>query len=426
MLEMIKIYFKPRLLIIFLLGFSSGLPLLLSMSTLAYWFAKVGIDKSTIGLFALVGMPYAWKFLWAPVLDQFSIPFFSRHLGHRRGWLLFVQLLLALAIFATGYSDPANNLFLTALTVLSITFLSATQDILIDAYRIESLDPTEYAAGGGAEVFGYRLGMLVSGGLALMLSDMFSWQHVYGIMALCMGVGVLTTLFCKEPVSTRKLVNAKLSFPQRIRHALMDPFTDFMHRAGWFWILLFILFYRFGDNIVGQMAFVFYKEMGFSGAEIGWISKTFGVGMTIFGTLLGGSIAYRIGIMKTLMVGGILHIISNSFFIILALHGHVIEYLYGAIIAENISGGIMTAAFVAYLSSLCNKEFTATQYAWFSSVMAITRVFVQVSSGFLASYFSWISFFLIASVGALPSLGILWYLMKRHPLVVTPKNKMRA
>ncbi|MEI8320446.1 MAG: AmpG family muropeptide MFS transporter [Alphaproteobacteria bacterium] len=411
-MNLLTLYLKPRLLVILCLGFSSGLPLLLTLSTMSFWFASVGVDKTTIGLFALVGAPYAWKFLWAPVLDSTSIPFLSNIMGHRRSWMLIVQVLLAGAIFWMGHSNPADNLFLTACAALSVAFFSATQDILIDAYRIESLDPSEYAAGGGAEVFGYRLGMIIAGGIALMLSDIYTWKTVYSIMALCMGLGIVTTLLCKEPQSIKCQVDKMLSFSKRARHALIDPFLDFIQKPNWGFILLFILLYRFGDNLIGQMSTVFYKELGFSGTEIGMITKAFGVWMTILGGLLGGVIAFRIGTMKALMVGGIIHILCNGFFILLAIHGHSIGYLYGTVISENLSGGFMAAAFVAYLSQLCNKEFTATQYAWFSSTMAITRVFVQTSSGFLAATFGWIPFFVLASLGAVPSLLILWYLIR--------------
>lgn len=407
-----SIYFEKRLIVILLLGFSSGLPLLLTLSTLSFWFAKVGIDKKTIGLFALVGLPYVWKFVWAPLLDRFHVPFLTKKLGRRRGWLLFIQICLAASIIMMGHSQPEENLFLTAVFALCVSFFSATQDILIDAYRIESLAPSEYAAGGGVEVFGYRLGMIVAGGFALSLSDSYSWSTVYLIMGLFMGVGMLTTLFCKEPPASKKVDLEKKS----LKTVIIDPFLEFVKRPGWFWVLLFIILYRFGDNIIGQMATVFYQKLGFTGTEIGMVTKTFGIWMVVVGGLLGGAIAKRIGIMKTLLWGGILHILSNGFFIALALHGHSMPYLYGTIISENLSGGIMTSAFVAYLSRLCNINFTATQYALLSALMAVGRVFVQSTSGFLADQFDWVTFFVIASTAALPGLFLLTYLMKRFPI----------
>lgn len=411
-LDSLSIYFKKRLIIILLFGFSSGLPLLLTLSTLSFWFSKAGIDKKTIGLFALVGLPYVWKFLWAPFLDRFRAPILGKKLGRRRGWLFWTQLCLAASIILMGHSQPETNLFLTAVCAVCVSFFSATQDILIDAYRIESLDPSEYAAGGGVEVFGYRLGMIIAGGFALSLSDSYSWSTVYLIMGLFMVVGLLTTFLCKEPPTSKQTDLEKKS----IKTVIVDPFLEFIKRPGWVWVLLFIILYRFGDNLIGQMATVFYQKLGFSGTEIGVVTKTFGIWMVVIGGLAGGSIAKRIGIMKTLMFGGILHVISNGFFILLALHGHSMPYLYGTIISENISGGIMTSAFVAYLSRLCNINFTATQYALLSALMAIGRVFVQSTSGFLADQFDWVSFFLIASAAALPGLILLGYLMKRFPI----------
>lgn len=411
-LDSFSIYFKKRLLIILLFGFSSGLPLLLTLSTLSFWFAKVGIDKKTIGLFALVGLPYVWKFLWAPFLDRFQAPFLGKWLGRRRGWLFLTQIFLAVSIIMMGHSQPQENLFLTAVLALFVSFFSATQDILIDAYRIESLDPSEYAAGGGAEVFGYRLGMIIAGGVALSLSDTYAWSTVYLIMGLFMLVGLLTTLFCKEPATSKKTDLEKKS----LKTVIVDPFLDFIQRPGWVWVLLFIILYRFGDNLIGQMATVFYQKLGFTGTEIGMVTKTFGIWMVVVGGLMGGAIAKRIGIMKTLMIGGILHVFSNGFFILLALHGHSMPCLYGTIISENISGGIMTSAFVAYLSRLCNINFTATQYALLSALMAVGRVFVQSTSGFIADQFDWVAFFVIASTAALPGLILLGYLMKRFPI----------
>lgn len=411
-LDSFSIYLKKRLIIILLLGFSSGLPLLLTLSTLSFWCAQVGIDKKTIGLFALVGLPYVWKFVWAPFLDRFHAPFLGKLLGRRRGWLVLVQIALALSIIMMGHSQPQENLFLTAIFALCVSFFSATQDILIDAYRIESLDPSEYAAGGGVEVFGYRLGMIVAGGFALSLSDSYAWSTVYLIMGLFMGVGLLTTLFCKEPPASKKIDLEK----KNLKTVIVEPFLEFIQRPGWVWVLLFIILYRFGDNLIGQMATVFYQKMGFTGTEIGMVTKTFGIWMVVVGGLVGGAVAKRIGIMKTLMFGGILHVFSNGFFVLLALHGHSMPYLYGTIISENISSGIMTSAFVAYLSRLCNINFTATQYALLSALMAVGRVSVQSMSGFLAEQFDWVAFFLIASAAALPGLILLGYLMKRFPI----------
>jgi PAT family beta-lactamase induction signal transducer AmpG len=415
MTDAIKMYFKPRLITIFLFGFSSGLPLLLTLSTLSWWLSSVGVDKKSIGLFALVGAPYTFKPLWAPILDRTTLPLFGR-LGRRRGWLLFIQLMLAGSIILMGHSDPANDLKMTAIFALMVSFWSASQDIVIDAYRIEALKKEEFTAGGGVEVFGYRMGMIIAGGVALGLSDLFSWEIVYLIMACFMSVGILTTLICKEPVSSKRVDLSEKNGLNWVKHSIIDPFLDFIKRPGWLLILTFIVFYRFGDNIIGQMATVFYRELGFTGTEVGTATKTFGIWMVVLGGLVGGSIGFRIGIMKTMLLAGFLHIISNGFFILLAVKGHSIPVLYMTVISENISSGIMTSAFVAYLSRLCNVSFSGTQYALFSSLMAVTRVFVQTSSGWLADHFGWVNFFIFASIAALPALFLLMYLMKKHPL----------
>jgi PAT family beta-lactamase induction signal transducer AmpG len=415
-LNSFRIYLDRRLIIIFLFGFSSGLPLLLIGSTLAFWCSKVGVDKSTIGLFALVGFSYTLKPLWAPLLDRMKAPFFGKIMGRRRGWLFVTQVCLAAAIFALACNAPEINLWNTALCAVFVAFFSATQDILVDAYRIESLPVTEYTAGGGVEVFGYRIGMIVAGGVALGLFDHYSWQTVYTFMAACMGVGILTTLFCKEPEASQKVKTNVDSPVDAFKTAFLMPFLDFIKRAGWYWIVAFIILYRATDYLIGKMSTVFYQELGFTGTEIGMVTKAIGIWMAVAGGLVGGSIAYRIGIMRTMLWGLIMHVISNGFFLLLAEHGKSMPLLYTTVISQELSGGIMASAFVAYLSRLCNVQFSATQYALFSALMANGRVFVQAGSGVLAESFGWPMFFIVCSLGSIPGLLILLYMMKKHPI----------
>ncbi len=415
-LDTFRIYLDRRLIIILLFGFSSGLPLLLIGSTLAFWCSKVGVDKATIGLFALTGFPYIWKFLWAPFLDRMKVPFLGKVMGRRRGWLFVVQVCLAVAIFAMGCNPPEVSLWHTALCAVCVAFFSATQDILVDAYRIESLPVTEYTAGGGAEVFGYRMGMIVAGGVALGLFDHYSWQTVYTFMAMCMGVGILTTLFCKEPEAS-KTVKTKADSPvEAFKTGFLMPFLDFVKRPGWYWIFAFIILYRATDYLIGKMATVFYQEIGFTGTEIGMAAKTIGIWMAVAGGLIGGAIGYRIGIMKTMLWGAVVHVVSNGFFLLLAEQGKSMPLLYTTVISQEISGGIMTSAFVAYLSRLCNAQFSATQYALFSALMSIGRIYVQAGSGFLADSFGWPMFFIVCSLGSIPGLLILLHLMKKDPI----------
>lgn len=414
-LDSIALYLRPRLIVVLLLGFSSGLPLLMTISVLSWWLASVGIAKSTIGLFALVGMPYTLKPLWAPFVDRLSPPLFFKKLGRRRGWLLLTQFCLTASIILMGQSDPQNNISMMAIFALILSFFSATQDIIIDAYRVESLDTEEYPAGASVEVFGYRLGMMLTGSLGLWLSDRMTWDSVYFILALFMGVGIITTLFCKEPKGIREAKEGTVL--DWIRESYVGPFKDFIQKSGWQWILAFILLYYFGDQIIGRMSTVFYKEVGFTGKEVALATKTFGMWMVVLGGFIGGSIGFRFGVMRTMLVAGILHMAANMCFIILATKGHSIHMLYVTVAAENLSSGAMASGFVAYLSRLCNKQFTGTQYALFSAIMAMPRTYVTAFvSGPLAEHLDWVSFFIAATAGAVPGLLILLVLMKKFPV----------
>lgn len=418
-MKSVKVYCTQRLLVIGLLGFSSGLPLLLTLSTLTWWLANKGIDKKTIGLFTLVGVPYAWKFVWAPVVDRMPIPFLTKWLGRRRGWLLFSQIILAACIFMMGFSNPTKSLENMALWAILVAFWSATQDIIIDAYRIESLKPEEYGAGAAIEVNGYRLGMMVAGAGALALSDFYDWSMVYGIMALCMGVGMITTLFCREPEHETLSRNFKLN--DWLKNSVVGPFKEFVTRPGWVYVLLFVVLYKLGDNLIGPMATVFYKDLGFTGVEVGTASKFFGVWMVVLGSFMFGSVVYKWGIMRSLFIAGLIHMVANFMFFVLAEVGHDITFLYLAIAMENLSNGMMIAAFVTYLSSLCNISYTATQYALLSSFMAQTRTLGQVSSGWLADTLSWPGFFGVTILAAVPALLLLLFMMKKYPLKIDKK-----
>lgn len=415
-LSAFSLYIQPRMLVIGLLGFSSGLPLLLTLSTLSMWLQSFGLSKSTIGLFTLVSSAYMWKFTWSPLIDKLKVPMLYGLLGRRRSWLLVTQLALVGAILGLGFSDPLHNLHQTAIWAVLVAFASASQDIVIDAYRIETVSRDELAAAGAMEVNGYRLGMVVAGGGALILADTWGWQFMYVIMAACVGVGILTTLFCREPAITRQTERSYPTLMSWIKDAVFNPFLDFVKKPGWPLILLFILLYKFGDNIIGSMGSIFYKEIGFSLTDIGTASKTFGVIIALIGGTLVGALSARFGLMKTLMISGIIHAISNTMFFVLSEVGPSLPWLYVSVGFENLSGGMMTGAFVAYLSSLCNISFTATQYALFSSIMAFTRVGVQSTSGFIADSTSWPQFFGIAIAAAIPGLIVLHYLSKKYPV----------
>jgi PAT family beta-lactamase induction signal transducer AmpG len=416
----LSIYLRPRLLLVLAQGFASGMPLLLTLSTLSYWLAKIGVDKTTIGLFALTGTPYTFKFLWSPIIDQLPFPVLGRLLGRRRAWLLVIQLLLAAAIFGMGLTDPAIAPWTTALMATIVAFLSASQDIVVDAYRIEILNDAEQGAGAGATQTGYRIGLLLAGAGALALSDFFSWSFVFSVLAGTMLVcAVITLLAPRAPEPPAPA--APRSYQVWVKEAVIDPLADFASRRGWGVILVFILFYKFGDAIGGIMANPFYSAMGFSGSEIAFVSKLWGVWMTVLGGLIGGVLVAQIGIFRALMIGGVLQALTNFGYCVVAWRGHDLWALTGAITVDNLAGGAAGAAMVAYLSRLTNIAFTATQYALLTSLMAYGRTVMSAGGGWLADQMDWASFFALTALLAVPGLLLLAWLIRLYP---TEKSTM--
>lgn len=433
-------YFTPRMLIILTMGFASGLPLLLTLSTLSYWLSKVGVDKTTIGLFALVGTPYTFKFLWSPIMDQLPVPILTRLLGRRRSWLLLTQVLLAIAIFMMGQIDPRVDPWLTVLAAVIVAFLSASQDIVIDAYRIELLPEAEQGQGAATTQVGYRFGLLLAGAGAVGLSDFYSWPVIFSVLSAAMIASAVVTLFVPEPkVAARP---SKRDYVQWVKESVIDPFADFMGRKGWIVILLFVLLYKFGDALGGTMANPFYVEMGFTGVEVASISKVWGIWMTIVGAVIGGVAVARWGVFRALLIGGVLQAVTNLAFTYVAIQGvpfqecialalHVdpvarhelacdamprdLFALATAITADNIAGGAAGAALVAYLSGLCNVAFTATQYALLTSFMAQGRTWLSSGSGWLADHTDWATFWTSTMFLAVPGLLLLLWIMKLYP-----------
>jgi PAT family beta-lactamase induction signal transducer AmpG len=419
--ETLAVYLDRRMLVILLMGFSSGLPLLLTLSTLSYWLAKVGVDKTAIGLFALVGIPYSFKFVWAPVIDHLRIPILTKLLGRRRSWALAAQGALILAILAMGMTDPAVDPWWTALAALVIAFFSATQDIAIDAYRIEVLSEAEQGAGAAATQVGYRLGLILAGAGAIALSDFIGWPTIFALLAGAVGIGMVAVLIAPEPVPPADWVaGERTPFMLRLRQAVIDPFLDFMRRRGWLVILAFVFFYKFGDAVGGVMANPFYIELGFTGVEIASVSKVFGVIMTLLGVAAGGLMVARYGLFPTLLAGGILQAAANLLYAVLAGIGHDILWLGIVIGADNFAGGIGSAAFVAYLSSLCNVAFTGTQYALLTSFMAIGRTALSSGAGWLATVLGWPAFFIATTFLAVPGLLLLFWLARLYPAPAGP------
>jgi len=418
-----SVYRDTRVLAILVLGFASGLPLALTFGTLTFWLAEAGIEKGAIGLFALAGTAYGWKFVWAPLVDRLPLPGFTALLGRRRGWLLFFQLALIVSILALGASDPGHSIALTAVLAVVVAFFSASQDIVIDAYRVEILEERQQGAGAAVIVIGYRVAMLVSGAGALFIAEFFGWFAAYASMAALLLVGVATTLLTPEPAAGPQVAAAgpRPSPAQRLRATVIEPFAEFLRRNGLgtaVVILLFIMFYKLGDAMLGVMSNPFFVETGFSKDEVASVVKTFGFFATLGGGLLGGMLINARGIIPALWVCGILQMVSNLVFAAQAYVGHSVSFLALTIGVENLAGGMGTAAFVAYLSSLCNVHYTATQYALLTSFMAQTRTVLASGGGFIAESVDWISFFLLTTAAAAPAFVLLWWLSHgRRPLL---------
>lgn len=408
----LAVYARPRLLVVLAMGFASGLPRLLTLSTLSYWLSKLGVDKTSIGLFALLGLPYTLKFVWAPLFDLTPPPGLAR-LGRRRGWLLPVQALLVPAIYWLGHTDPLQAPLATALAALAVAFLSASQDVIIDAYRIEILHDSEQGAGAGATQVGYRFGLLAAGAGAVAAADFIAWPWVFTGLAALAALNLLLTALAPEPHGPAAPARPTL------QSMIVAPFRDFVQRPAWPLILLFVLFYKFGDAVSGGMANPFYNEMGFSGVEIATITKLFGVVATLAGALAGGAIVARLGMLPALLLGGVLQAATNLTFAWLAGRGHDLVALTCAIGADNVAGGLASAAFVAYLSWLCNQAYTATQYALLTSFMSVGMTFFAAGGGWLADRLSWAQFWSGSALLALPGIALLLWLM-RHPGAAQP------
>ncbi len=391
-----RVILSSRMLVTLLMGFACGLPLLLTLSVLQAWMKEEGVDLAVIGMMALVGLPYTLKFLWAPFLDRYTLPV----LGRRRGWLLVAQLCLAASIGGLGLTNPKIGPWMVAVVAFLVTFFSASQDIIVDAYRREDLSDEELGLGSSLYINGYRVGMLLASGGGLILADHMSFTMVYLIMAVCMTPGILTTLLAREP-------KISAGTPKTLKEAVFDPLVEYFSRTDALWILAFVLMYKIGDTMASAMTTPFYLDVGFTKTEIGAVVKLFGFWATISGSLIGGVIMIRLGIHRSLWIFGILQAMSTACFAILARIGHNIPALSGVIAFENLSSGMGTAAYAAFMASITNKRFTATQYALLTSLMGIPRVLAAAPTGFLAKQVGWESFFIACTVIAIPGMLIL-------------------
>ncbi len=412
------VYLERRLLIVFAMGFASGLPLALSAGTLAIWLTEAGVTLTAIGLFAAVGTPYSVKFFWAPLIDRVPLPLLGRLLGRRRSWLVVIVLLLMAGIAGLGLTRPAEAPLVTAAFALLVAFLSASQDIVIDAYRIEILAPEQQGAGAAATQAGYRVGMIASGAGALYLADSgLDWSLVYVVMAALLIGALIVALAAPEPTAEPRPPAGGLA--AQVKDMVASPFAEFFRRNGAqaaLLILVFILLYKLGDAFAGVMANPFYVEIGFSKSEIATVSKVFGIAATLAGVFVGGLIVARLGVLWSLFGCGVVQMLSNLMFAAQAAIGPDVGFLTLTIGIENLSGGMGSAAFVAYLSLLCNTTHTGTQYALFSSFMAVGRTWLSSSSGWVADQTDWVSFFVISTVIALPGLVMAVWMVTHLPM----------
>ncbi len=398
----LQVFLSPRIAVMVFLGFSSGIPLALTGSTLQAWMAVSGVDLLTIGIFSLVGLPYTIKFLWSPLMDRFVPPW----LGRRRGWILITQLALMLGITAMAFTSPGKTPWLIAGFALLVAFTSASQDIVIDAYRTDVLHERERGAGAAVFVMGYRIAMLVSSALALILSDYIGWQNTYLLLAVGILVGILSTIFGPEPAE-------KIVPPSNLKEAVWGPLKEYLSRSSAILLLFLIVLYKLGDAFAGALTTAFLiKGIGFSASEVGTINNGLGLVSLIVGAMFGGSLMVRLGLFRSLLSFGILQAVSNISFMFLSWMGKSYGMLVFTVAFENLSAGMGTAAFVSLLMAMCNHRYTATQFALLSSLAALGRIVTAPTSGYLVEAVGWAIFFLITALSALPGLLLLWRL--RH------------
>jgi PAT family beta-lactamase induction signal transducer AmpG len=425
-LDGLGVYLDRRMVIILVFGFASGLPAPLVYSNLSIWLTDAGFTRSSVGLFSLATTAYALNFLWAPLVDRLPIPGLTARLGRRRSWALATQLVLIAAILFLGLTDPTSDIALVALACVFVAFVSATQDIVIDAYRVDILDRSEYGAGSAVAIWGWHIGgTLVGGAGGLYLADSLGWNATYQILAFTLLIAVAATLLAPEPERhddlEAELGDTRLSASARaavwIRQALIDPLAEFMRRDWWLLILVFVFVFKFGDALLGRMSGVFYRELGFSLTEIANVVKVYGLAAVCLGVFAGGVLVKLAGTFRALFAGGLAAAATNLAYAWLASTGQDPTVFAVAVIADNFTGGLATVAFVAYLSGLCNHAFSATQYALLNSLGNLARVWFASTAGIMVDSLDgdWSLFFSLTAVLALAGLPLLLVLMRVLP-----------
>ena len=441
--DALVIYFQAPVLSMLFLGFSAGLPFLLVFSTLSAWLRSDGIEVAAIGFFAWIGILYSIKFIWAPVVDRLALPLLTRTFGQRRGWMLLAQAMIAAGLVGLASVEPQQNLVLVAILALLVAFGSATQDIAIDAFRIESAPDDFQAAMASTYIIGYRGGLLAAGAGALYMAAWFSWQAAYLCMALLVGVGVVTVLLRPEPKRlslttqliheprVRAFIRATQGKPRHVRRlgawligAVVCPFTDFVsrHRLKALWLLVFIAVFRISDLAMASMANPLYIDLGFSLATIANVTNVFGIAMSISGGILGGLLVARHGVGPILVLGAMAATLTNLLFVALSLAGQSLPMLILAIIGDNLANGLASAVFIAFLSSLTSRAYTATQYALFSSLMTLPGKFLSGFGGLVVTSQGYATFFLIATLLGLPAIALAIWINRDPTLLPSPSS----
>ncbi len=411
-IKSLEVYADRRMVVLFFLGFSSGLPLLLVYSTLTFWLLEEGLDIESVGLFAATALPYSLKFLWAPLVDRLPVPVLGMLLGLRRGWLFLLQISLLAAIALLSISDPGTAPMGCALAALLVAFLSASQDVVVDAYRIESLDDDEQGAGAASAVFGYRVGMLTASAGALHIAQWSGdWQFTYLAMSLLMLVGLITTVLCAEPdrPTLESDGDGKLA---HLKQGVIGPFRNFADRPGWLFIACFVVLYKLGDALADTMVNPLLADLEFSNTVIANIAQSWGLAASIIGVFVGGLLVRQLGIVGALWVGGVLQMATNLMFTLQASIGHDVQLLTATIGVQNLSGGLGTAAFVAYLSALCHKKYTATQYALLTALASALQTATSTGAGYAVAWLGWGTYFVATAAAALPGLVLLFWLSR--------------
>lgn len=435
--DTMALYMDRRIVLILVLGFSSGLPAPLIFSNLSIWLRDVGVSRTDIGLFALVATPYAINFLWAPLVDRVRLPVLTRAFGRRRGWILLTQAVLMLSMALMALTDPAQNLWVVALACVFVATASATQDIVIDAYRIDILEPEKYGAGSAAAIWGWHLGgTLVGGAGGLYMAAAFGWNTAYLVLSGAVLIAMVAVLLAPEPEfrpppetveaeekvrrALRRIPGLKRGTSEAaawIYAAAVAPFVDFMKRRGWVLVLLFVFVFRLGDALQGRMSGVFYREVGFSLTDIAEITKVYGFAANMIGVMAGGLLVARLGLFRSLLLAGLATAGTNLAFAWMAVAGLHMGVFTFAVVADNFTTGLVTVAFVAYLSGLCNQAYTATQYALLASLGNLARIWFSASAGAMVDGLDgdWATFFVMTAGVALVGLPLLWLVIRLYP-----------